>query len=184
MDIIATCAMHFEHRACQELERILSDLGDDKAKSIETEFTGVIVATTSLDPLIVVNNMIQLIQEEPWTFRYCLRIIPIQKTIRTTKTTIIAEARFIVNLIPDNCTYKIMIKRRGTSIDRIDLIKNLALKIPREVKLDNPDRIVLVEIIGKYTGISVLKPDYILSVHDRKKYFAQNDDSLNQFSVY
>jgi tRNA acetyltransferase TAN1 len=54
--------------------------------------------------------------------------------------------------------------RRYTALHKIDIIKELAELIDQVVSLENPDKIVRIEILGNQAGISVLKPEEIFSV--------------------
>jgi len=54
-------------------------------------------------------------------------------------------------------------KRRYTLYHRIDIIKELAELIVEKVNLKNPDKILRIDIVGKYTGVSVLSPNEIFS---------------------
>jgi len=54
-------------------------------------------------------------------------------------------------------------KRRYTFYHKIDIIKALAELIDEKVDLKNPDKILRIDIIGKYAGISVLSPQEIFS---------------------
>ena len=45
--------------------------------------SGILTAETKLDPTQVVRKIKEMFLDEPWSIRYCLRIIPIQKTIET-----------------------------------------------------------------------------------------------------
>ena len=56
------------------------------------------------------------------------------------------------------------IRKRLSDIDRMELIEKIAEKIENRVDLNNPDKIVWVEIIGDVAGVSVLKPEHVLSV--------------------
>jgi tRNA acetyltransferase TAN1 len=55
-------------------------------------------------------------------------------------------------------------KRRYSRYHKIGIIRELANLIEEEVDLENPDKILRIEIIGKYAGISVLIPQDIFSV--------------------
>ena len=59
--LIVTCARHFEPDACDEIEKILADLGDEsayaKATSMSTSMSGIITVETSLDPENAINNL-------------------------------------------------------------------------------------------------------------------------------
>jgi len=54
-------------------------------------------------------------------------------------------------------------KRRYTRYHKIEIIKELAELIQEKVDLKNPDKIVRVDIIGKYAAVSVLSPNEIFS---------------------
>ena len=57
-----------------------------------------------------------------------------------------------------------MEKRRYTLYHKIEIIRELAELIDRKVDLENPDKIIRVDIIGKYAGVSLLKPQEVFSV--------------------
>ena len=45
--LIVTCARHFEPDACDEIEKILADLGDESAYAKATSMSGIITVETS-----------------------------------------------------------------------------------------------------------------------------------------
>ncbi|MDA7960264.1 MAG: THUMP domain-containing protein [Nitrosopumilus sp.] len=171
--------MHFEERACEEIAGLLDGLGDDGASARPAGFTGIITARTSLDPVEAVSRIAAMIRDEPWSVRYCLRIIPVQRAVRATEEAITAEAGYVAGMIPEGCTYRIRVKRRGSKVSTTALIRGLASRIPRGVDLERPDRDVLVEIIGGTAGISVLEGG-ALSVHDEKRRASEEGGALGQ----
>jgi tRNA acetyltransferase TAN1 len=60
-------------------------------------------------------------------------------------------------------TFRITVERRNTSLRSSEIIATVGSEIDNRVDLENPDWIVLVEIIGKLVGISVLRPNEIFS---------------------
>jgi tRNA acetyltransferase TAN1 len=54
-------------------------------------------------------------------------------------------------------------KRRYALHHKIEIIEDLAELIDEEVDLENPDKILRIEILGKNAGISVLTPREIFS---------------------
>ena len=44
-----------------------------------TSMSGILTAETKLDPIEVVRKIKAMLLDEPWSVRYCKRIIPIQK---------------------------------------------------------------------------------------------------------
>jgi tRNA acetyltransferase TAN1 len=60
-------------------------------------------------------------------------------------------------------TFRITVERRNTWLRSSEIIAKVAAIIGNKVDLENPDWIVLVEIIGKLVGISVIRPDEVFS---------------------
>jgi tRNA acetyltransferase TAN1 len=70
--------------------------------------------------------------------------------------------------------YRITVEKRRTSISGRALIEGIANRIDRKVDLDKPDKIVLIQILGEVTGVSVIPPDKILSVEREKRLVSQD----------
>ncbi|RNJ78738.1 MAG: RNA methyltransferase [Nitrosopumilus sp. B06] len=161
--------MHFEEHARDEMLDILESLGDSEAKVTITGYTGLLTAQTCLDPVDVTRRTGLKISEEPWSVRYCLRMIPIQRTVRASIADIAGESGFVAGMIPEGETYKIYVKKRGSAVSGTEIIKEMALRIPNKVRMKQPDRMVLVEIIQDMAGISVLQEGDVLGVHGIKR---------------
>jgi tRNA acetyltransferase TAN1 len=55
------------------------------------------------------------------------------------------------------------VERRHTLLGSSDIIAAIAKEIDNKVDLEDPEWVILVEIIGGLTGVSVLKPNQIFS---------------------
>ena len=169
MNLIITCARHLEPETEDELRDILEEFGDSDADVIITNMSGILTAKTKLDPVNVVKKMKEMLLDEPWSIRYCLRIIPIQSIVETN----IEEIEKIIaeksNQILDNETYRISIEKRNSDISSQEIISKIADKIKNKVSLEFPDKIILIEILGNKTGVSILKKSDILSVEKTKR---------------
>ncbi len=169
MNLIITCARHLEPETQEEISRILDLFGDSEPKITISSMSGILTAKTKLDPVLVVQKIQDLVLEEPWIIRYCLRIIPIQ-TISETRIDQIEEAiSEMRGSILDEETYRISIERRNSDISREDLISKIAKNFKNKVSLENPDKIIQIEILGAKTGISVLKKSNIFSLEKSKR---------------
>lgn len=170
MNLIVTCARHLESDTEDELLDVLEELGDADAKVSITNMSGVVTVNTRLDPIEIVRKVREKILDEPWSIRYCLRIIPIQKTIGTEIEEIEQAATDFANSqISDDETYRILVEKRNSNMSSQEIITKIAGKIGNKVSLEAPDRILLIEILGNMTGVSVLKKDDILSVEKAKR---------------
>ena len=169
MNLIITCARHFEPETEEELKDILKEYGDSDARVSISNMSGILTAKTKLDPVEVVRKMKEMLIDEPWSIRYCLRIIPIQKIVETK----IEEIEKIITedskQILDEETYRISIEKRNSDISSQEIISKIANKIKNKVSLEFPDKIILIEILGNKTGVSILKKSDMLSVEKTKR---------------
>jgi len=169
MNLIITCARHLEPETEEELRGILEELGDSNAKVSITKMSGILTAETKLEPIKVVRKIEKMILNEPWSIRYCLRIIPIQKVIETKIEEIEKTVADISKQISNGETYRISIEKRNSNLSSQEIISKIASKIKNKVSLEFPDKIVLIEILGDKTGISILKKVDVLSVEKTKR---------------
>ena len=169
MNLIVTCARNLEGEAEEEIIDILDELGDPDVKISISNMSGIITVQTKLDPIEVVRKMKEILLDEPWSIRYCLRVIPIQKIVETNIEKIQECISSISDKIEDNESYRILIEKRNSDISSKEIITNIANQIKNKVSLDFPDKIILIEILGIVTGISLIKKSDILSLEKTKR---------------
>ncbi|NND86599.1 MAG: RNA methyltransferase [Nitrosopumilus sp.] len=169
MNLIITCARHLEPETVEEISGILEELGDAESKISITKMSGIITVETKLDPIDVVKKIREMVLDEPWSLRYSLRIIPIQRKVETKIERIEETIEEIVGDIGEDETYRISIEKRDSDISSQDLISKIASKLKNKVSLEFPDKIILLEILGNICGISILKKSDILSTEKIKR---------------
>jgi tRNA acetyltransferase TAN1 len=169
MNLIITCARHLEPETEEELIDILEELGDSDVKVSITSMPGILTAKTKLDPVDAVRKIKEMLLDEPWSVRYCLRIIPIQKVIETRIEEIEKSIVELSDQILDDETYRISIEKRNSNASSKEIITKIADKIKNKVSLEFPDKVLLIEILGNITGISILKKSDILSIEKTKR---------------
>ena len=169
MNLIITCARHLEPETEEELIDVFNELGDPDLKVSITNMSGILTADTKLDPVEVVKKIKTMIIDEPWSIRYCMRIIPIQKIIESKIEEIEKSIDDLSGQILDSETYRISIEKRNSNLSSQEIITKIANKIKNKVSLEFPDKIILIEILGNKTGISILKKSDILSIEKTKR---------------
>ncbi len=169
MNLIVTCARHLELETEEELKKILMEMGDSEPSITITKMSGILTAETKVEPKDVVNRTREKLLDEPWSIRYCLRIIPVQKTVETSIDSIEKEVSEMANLIPKYESYRISIEKRNSDISSQELISRIAKNIKNKVSLEFPDKIILIEIIGNKTGIAIIKKSDVLSIEKTKR---------------
>ena len=169
MNLIITCARHLEPETQEELMDILTEFGDPEAIVSITKMSGILTVESSLNPIEIVRKIKEMVLDEPWSIRYCLRIIPIQKIIETKIEEIEKTATEMSKQISEGETYRISIEKRNSDVSSQEIISKIANKIQNKVSLEYADKIVLVEILGNKTGLSILKKSDILSIEKTKR---------------
>ncbi|MCH1607427.1 MAG: THUMP domain-containing protein [Nitrosopumilus sp.] len=169
MNLIVTCARHLEGDTEDELVDILDELGDSDIKISVSSMSGIITVETKLDPIEVVKKMKEMLLDEPWSIRYCLRIIPIQRVVETSIEEIEKTISNMSDQIGDEESYRILIEKRNSDISSKEIITKIANGIKNKVSLDFPDKIILIEVLGIITGISIIKKESILSLEKTKR---------------
>jgi tRNA acetyltransferase TAN1 len=62
----------------------------------------------------------------------------------------------------------VTVEKRFTAIHTRDIVEAVATSIRRKVNLQNPDYIMLIEVVGGFTGLSLIKPKDTISVLKEK----------------
>jgi tRNA acetyltransferase TAN1 len=153
---------------CYELAFLLKEAGDAEPKTDKTGIRGLIVAKTSLDPIKVIEKFRAILEEKPYEFRYSLRIIPVEKVVHTDLEEVKRTAIELAKKMGETESFRVTVEKRFTNIHSRDFIEAVATNIQNRVDLENPEWILLIENLGGYTGISLLKPNSILSVMKAK----------------
>lgn len=167
-NILATTSRGTEWQACSELHSLLEEIGDATSEVDRTGVSGLIAAKTTLDPFQVVGKFRSILAERPYMFRYTLRVIPVEKVVKTDLVEIELAATELGARINEKETFRITVEKRFSATPSQSIIEAAASNIKRKVDLEKPDRILLIEVIGGLTGVSIIKPDNILSVLKEK----------------
>ncbi len=163
-NLIVTTFRHAEHYASSELMDILKELGDDNPEIHYSNISGLLLCHTRLEPLRVIRGLYELIDMEPWRIRYILRCIPIEVVVDTSLEAIKdACIRLSGERIKPDESFRITVEKRHASIESAQIIKAVAEHIDRRVDLEHYDWNILIQVIGRSTGISIVKEHDIFS---------------------
>lgn len=159
-----------ENNARSELKRLLETIGEPSFNVDKTLISGLIVARTTLDPFEAINRFRRILCERPYEFRHSLRLIPIETVVRTDLDQVKEAVKQLGSRIGENETFRVTVEKRFTIIHTRDIIQAAAGCVRRKVSLQNPDQIVLIEVVGGFTGISLVKPNDVISVLKEKMF--------------
>jgi len=167
-NLLVTTSRGNEDECCSELWYLLSEIGDSTPVVDKTGVSGLVAVKTILNPFDAVEKLRKILRERPYEFRYTLRVIPIEKVVRTDLGEIRRAVTELSSKISKNETFRVTVEKRFTETSTRDIIEAAATNIERKVDLNKPDKILLVEVVGGLTGLSVMKSDDILAVIKEK----------------
>jgi len=158
-----------ERNACSEIWYLLRELGDEDPKTDRTDAIGLIVARTGLNPIQVVQELSKRLLESPWKFRYIQKVSPLERIVPSSLTEIEKCVSSMVEGIEREESFRVTVRKRHTALSSKEIVGLVARKVDRKVDLENPGKVVLIEVVGELTGISVIKPTDVLSVTKVKR---------------
>jgi tRNA acetyltransferase TAN1 len=168
-NLVATTSRGNERPMCNELYYLLKEeLGDPQPQTSKTKIRGLIVGKTTLDPYAAIEKLHAVLKERPYEFRYGLRILPVERVVATDLAEIKQVTQELAGRIGEQETFRVTVEKRFTTLHSKDIVEAAASDVKRKADLENPDRILLVEVLGALTGISLLKSSDILSVLKEK----------------
>lgn len=165
-NILIGCPRERERAAISEVRYFIGDLlGDEELHVNRTRIIGLITCKTSLDPFEVIKDLREMARENPYQFRFAIRFTPLELCVPSKLDEIVAGAKKLLGKIPEDETFRVTVRRRHTTLENMEVVTAVADVIPRKVDLDNPDKIVWIEIVGELTGMSILQhEENILSI--------------------
>jgi len=167
-NLLATTSRGNENKERSELQYLLGEVGDSEATVDKTGIVGLVAAKTCLNPFEVIDKFRAILRVRSYEFRYTLRVIPIEAVVPTDLAEIQKMTIWFGSKIGQSETFRVTVEKRFTGIPSRDIIEAAAENIKRKVDLTKPSKILLIEVIGGLTGISVIKPSNILSVVKEK----------------
>ena len=158
-----------ERNTCSEMWYLLGEVGDRGSSVEPTPAIGLVVAKTKLEAIKAIQDLRALLKERPWEFKYTLKLVPIQSVSEAKLDVIQSSALALAQKIGDKETFRITVEKRHTALSSKAIIDTIAKKIDRKVNLENPDRIIMIDVIGDLAGVALIRTDDILSVEREKR---------------
>jgi tRNA acetyltransferase TAN1 len=168
-NLIISTSRGNERNTCSEMWYLLGEVGDRGSTIETTSAIGLVVAKTKLDPIQAIRDLRALLKERPWEFKYTLKLVPIQKVVEANLDAIDRSAVSLAEEIGKEEKFRITVEKRHTDLSSKTIIDTIAKRIERTVNLDNPDKIILIEVIGQLAGLALITSDDVLSIEREKR---------------
>jgi tRNA acetyltransferase TAN1 len=163
-NLLVSTSRFNEDNAKAEIWFTLLNCGDRYSIISNLDFSGLIVVVTTLNHRNVISKIKRILIKDPNFFQYILKIIPIDYVCQTHINTIkIIIQNHYRDYIHSDDSFMIELNRRKNDlIDRDSFIESIAKVIDNKVNLENPDKIIRIEILRNVTGISFLQQEDVI----------------------
>ncbi len=152
-----------EVSARQEIQALLRSV-QEKGEIIETEVHGLFKAKVR-DPRNVVKRLRELCLQDPEKFERTHHWTPVDLWTSSQLQVMKDTIGRLSEQIKDHESWKLKVDARHYTESTQNLAIPLTEKVQKgNVNLDDPDKVIKVDIIGKEAGISLLDRDEILNV--------------------
>ena len=164
-NLLVSCSWGVYGKAKKEIVHILEMFGDESPLVKRTIAEGIIGVKTRLDSREVTYGLRRLFDEDPFVFQYTLKWVPVDLWTLSDIDSMKEGVRKLRNRIHTGERWRMTVEKRRYSLHhKIEVIRELADLVDEKVDLEDPEKILRVDIIGRYAGISVLIPRDVFSV--------------------
>jgi len=168
LNLIVTSAKGLEARASAEFKEVALLSGIRKVTIERSAYDGILEVEVE-DPKALISFIGEFVRSEPFKIRFVMRVIPVDRVVDTKIEDIVTAVKELAQGIGPAETLRITIEARDSPYSDRQLIDAVADAVERKVSLDSPDKVVLIQVFGEYSGVSVLGPNDILSVAKLKR---------------
>jgi tRNA acetyltransferase TAN1 len=167
-NLLATTEKFTMSGASSQLWMNLRAVGDPDPKVNKTRIRGVVQGATSLDPVEAISLMREHMRSELDRYDKLYRIMPVLSWVETSIDAMVAEVEAQRQKMDAEDSFRVTLEKRRTGLRSLEVIDAVAAVIDNPVDLENPDWVVLVEIMGDRTGVSIIHPDALLNVQKER----------------
>ena len=153
-------------RTKPEVLRILKLLGDPDPWVRKSDVRGIAIARSCLDNRAVIRRCRELWSGPQPPFQFAIKWVPADHWCATSLDAIkqLIDERLVPDIGPDQTWGMKVYKRRWQAYHTREIVDHLAAGIDRKVDLDHPDWLLLVNVLGRETAVTLLRPDEVFSL--------------------
>ena len=162
-NLLITCDIN-EEESTKEITKVLNMIGE--APRIKKTLADGVYHVKVSDSRKVNERLKKICEADPKIFSLTHRYTPIDVWCKSDIRTMQQEIKKLASKIEESQKWRISVNKRfWDKMGEKELISKLAEVVtPNSISLENPNKIIQVEIIEKETGISLLDPEDILNI--------------------
>jgi len=147
-----------------EIHDILTKLGDQKS-DISLIVPGIIGVTTKLKARDAIEEVKELFLSDPRSVNSALKWVPVDawcdETVESIKKLVSDD---IKNLIVEDDLFKIDVIKHKSELHTDEIVEAIAPLLKGKVELDHPQKILRIDLFGRRSAVTLLKPKDIFSI--------------------
>ena len=158
LGLIGSCARTQERNASSELYYLLTELLGYQNVDVypDSAISGLFITKFEQDPASTLQSIEEEIKKDKAVLQYTLKLVPTQYRVATTLENMREITKKFSTKINEDETWRVNLRRRHSQFSRDEIITNVADEINiGKVMLDNPQHYIIVEILGKWTYLSM-----------------------------
>ncbi len=156
--LLVSTGRGLERQCISALREIVAGF-DPGLRAATSGFSGLLKGYSTKSSRDIVRHIIRMLEERPWYNELIKRVVPIDTVVPTDPGKIV-EAVKELSLRASPATeesFRVRIRRRGAKLDRGELIAAIANLFCNRVDLGRPDFEVRIEVLGKFSGVSIIR---------------------------
>lgn len=167
-NLLATTEKRMMSAASSQLWMNLRAIGDPEPVVNKTRIRGVVQGATTLESVEAILLMREHMHSEPDRYDKLYRILPILSWVKTNVNAIVSEVEDQKDRMSADDSFRVTIEKRRTGLRSLEVIEPVAAVIDNPVDLENPDWVILVEILGDRTGVSIVRAEALFNVQKER----------------
>lgn len=150
-----------------EVKTILEELGETAPEFLKSNVRGLFKIRTKIDPKEVTKKLHGICRSNPSKFWYTYHWTPIERCCRSRISEMFKVVKELAEKISFEESWRFRINKRFYSrYHTKELIEQLAKYVNSpKVDLEHPQKIIQIEIIRGWAGLSLLEPKELFSVN-------------------
>ncbi len=157
-NLLVSTGRNLEDRCIFTIKVLLSDSFPD-LEAEATPFSGLVAVWVKGENREAIRDLARRMEIEPWHNDVIKRMVPVDEVVDSDPSLIVAAcSRLSSRFQPQQEEkFRVRIRRRGSNIERMELIDSIADLFDNSVDLEHPDFEVRVEIIRDVAGVCFIR---------------------------
>jgi len=157
-DLLVSTGRGLEQKCISALEEVIRSF-DPGFRATKSQFCGLLKGSATKPNRDIIHHVVSVLEEKPWYNELIKRVVPIDTVVLSDPRRIVEAVKDLRLRIPPRGdeSFRVRVRKRGAGLERMELITSVADLFDNEVDLAHPDFEVRIEMVGKSSGVSIIR---------------------------